>query len=123
SCRTVAGELLRGERMRKTEQAAENASGPGRGSGHNYDAVIVGASLAGCASALFLARAGARVALVEQRSDPAAYKKICSHYVQASAVPTLERLELLDPMLDAGAVRSGIRIHTPAGWILPPPDR
>src|SRR6185312_10204160 len=90
SYRTVAGELLRGERMRKTEQAAENASGPGRGSGHDYDAVIVGASLAGCASALFLARAGARVALVEQRSDPAAYKKICSHYVQASAVPTLE---------------------------------
>src|SRR6185437_10390496 len=37
--------------------------------------------------------------------------------------PKLERLELLDPMLDAGAVRSGIRIHTPAGWILPPPDR
>src|SRR5207302_8468404 len=24
---------------------------------------------------------------------------------------------------EAGAVRSGIRIHTPAGWIVPPPER
>jgi 2-polyprenyl-6-methoxyphenol hydroxylase-like FAD-dependent oxidoreductase len=85
-----------------------------------YDAVIVGASLAGCASAIMLAREGARVALVEQRPDPSAYKKICSHYIQSSAVAALERLELLQPMLDAGAVRSRVRIHTPWGWIEPP---
>jgi menaquinone-9 beta-reductase len=84
-----------------------------------YDAVIVGASLAGCASAIMLAREGARVALVEQRPDASAYKKICSHYIQSSAVATLERLELLQPMLDAGAVRSRVRLHTPWGWIEP----
>ena len=88
----------------------------------SYDAVIVGGSLAGCATAILLGRAGARVAVVEQRSDPAAYKKICSHYIQSSAVPTLERLGLLEPMMEAGAVRSGIRIHVPAGWIVPPQD-
>jgi menaquinone-9 beta-reductase len=90
--------------------------------GEDYDTVIVGASLAGCATAILLARAGSRVALVEQRSDPVAYKKMCSHYIQSSAVPTLERLELLEPMLEAGAVRSGIRINVPAGWIVPPAD-
>ena len=60
--------------------------------GGDYDAVVVGASLAGCATAILLARDGARVALVEQRPDQAAYKKICSHYIQSSAVASLERL-------------------------------
>lgn len=54
------------------------------------DAVIVGASLAGCTTAILLARAGARVALVERRPDAAAFKRICSHLIQSSAVPTLE---------------------------------
>ncbi len=88
-----------------------------------FDAVIVGASLAGSAAAVKLGRAGARVALVEQRPDPAAYKQVCSHYVQASAVPTLERLGLLQPALDAGAVRSNLRIWTGFGEIVPPHDR
>jgi len=86
----------------------------------DYDAVVVGASLAGCATAIMLGRAGARVALVEQRPEAVAYKKICSHYIQSSAVATLERLELLEPMLQAGAVRSRVRIHSPWGWIEPP---
>ena len=89
--------------------------------GQDYDAVIVGASLAGCATAIMLGRAGARVALVEQRPDVAAYKSICSHYIQSSAVPTLERLGLLEPMMQAGAVRSRVRIHTPWGWVALPP--
>src|SRR5436853_5162044 len=89
-------------------------------SAKDYDAVIVGASLAGCATAIMLGRAGARVALVEQRPDEGAYKKICSHYIQSSAVATLERLDLLEPMLQAGAVRSRVRINSPWGWIEPP---
>lgn len=88
--------------------------------GEDYDAVVVGASLAGCATAIMLARDGARVALVEQRPDPSAYKKICSHYIQSSAVASLERLGLLEPMIGAGAVRSRVRLRTPWGWIEPP---
>ena len=84
-----------------------------------FDAVIVGASLAGSATAIMLGRAGARVALVEQRPDAAAYKKVCSHYIQSSAIATLERLELLEPMLQAGAVRSRVRLHGPWGWVEP----
>jgi 2-polyprenyl-6-methoxyphenol hydroxylase-like FAD-dependent oxidoreductase len=88
--------------------------------GEDYDAVVVGASLAGCATAIMLGRAGARVALIEQRPDPSAYKKICSHYIQSSAVASLERLGLLEPMMRAGAVRSRVRLRTPWGWIDPP---
>ncbi len=94
-----------------------------RGESADYDAVIVGASLAGCATAILLGRAGARVALVEKRPDPAAFKRICSHLIQSSAVPTLERLDLLEPILAAGGVRSRNRAWTKWGWIDPPSER
>src|SRR6202030_3149972 len=93
------------------------------GSKRESDAVVVGASLAGCAAAIALAREGARVTLVDQRLEPSAFKRVCSHYIQASAVPTLERLGLLEPMLDAGAVRSRGRIWTLGAWIEPPERR
>ena len=87
----------------------------------DYDVAIVGASLAGSAAAIMLARSGARVALVEKTPDPQAYKKICTHYVQSSGVPTLERLGLIEPMMQAGALRSRIRVWTRWGTIEPPP--
>lgn len=86
----------------------------------DYDVAVVGASLAGCTTAMLLARAGARVALIEQRPDASAFKRICTHYIQSSAVPTLERLGLLEPMLEAGALRGRPRIWTRWGWINPP---
>jgi flavin-dependent dehydrogenase len=85
-----------------------------------YDAAIVGASLAGCTAAILLARAGARVALIEQRPDASAFKRICTHYIQSSGVATLERLGLLEPMLAAGALRSRGRMRTRWGWVEPP---
>lgn len=92
----------------------------GDGDRVDYDAVIVGASLAGCATAIALGRAGARVALVEKRPDPAAFKRICSHFIQASAVPTLDRLGLLEPIVGAGGMRTAMRAWTPWGWIEAP---
>ena len=89
----------------------------------SFDAVIVGGSLAGCAAATMLGRAGARVAVLEKSPDPAAFKQICSHFIQASAVPTLERMDLLEPMMAAGAIRSRFRAHVPWGWIEAPPER
>jgi 2-polyprenyl-6-methoxyphenol hydroxylase-like FAD-dependent oxidoreductase len=85
-----------------------------------YDAVIVGASLAGCATAIALGRAGVRVALVEKRPDPAAFKRTCSHFIQASAVPALGRLDLLEPIMEAGGLRTAMRAWTPWGWIQAP---
>jgi 2-polyprenyl-6-methoxyphenol hydroxylase-like FAD-dependent oxidoreductase len=88
----------------------------------DYDVAIVGASLAGCSAAILLARSGARVALIEKSPDAQAFKRICSHYIQSSGVPPLERLGLLERMMQAGAVRSRACAWTRWGWIDPPAD-
>lgn len=87
----------------------------------DHDVVIVGASLAGCTTAIMLARGGLKVALLDKRPDPAAFKRICGHFIQSSAVPTLQRLGLLEPLVQAGAVRSRLRMWTRWGVIEPPP--
>lgn len=87
-----------------------------------YDVVIVGASLAGCATAILLGRGGANVALVEKKPDPNAFKRVCGHFIQPSGVPTLERLELLDAIMSAGGVRSRVRVWARWGWIEPSSD-
>lgn len=84
-----------------------------------YDVAIVGASLSGCTAAILLGRAGARVALIEKRPDPQAFKRVCSHFIQASAVPTIERIGLYEPILEAGGLRSRFHSRTPWGWIEP----
>ncbi|HEY6461970.1 MAG TPA: NAD(P)/FAD-dependent oxidoreductase [Polyangiaceae bacterium] len=90
------------------------------GESESFDAVVVGASLAGCTAATVLARKGARVAVVDRASSPSAYKKVCTHYIQPSALPTLERLGLMDRIRDAGGVKSPIWFHTRFGWVDPP---
>jgi len=85
----------------------------------DFDVAIVGASLSGCTAAVLLSRAGARVALIEKSPDPSAFKRICSHFIQASAVPTLERLGLYEPILEAGGLRTRNHIWTRWGWIEP----
>ncbi|WP_426362233.1 NAD(P)/FAD-dependent oxidoreductase [Streptomyces sp. E-08] len=87
--------------------------------GHDYDVVISGASLAGCAAAILLARRGARVALLERRSRPTAYKALCTHSLTANATPVLEELGLLPALEKAGAVRNEARWYTRWGWIEP----
>jgi flavin-dependent dehydrogenase len=86
-----------------------------------FDAIVVGGSLAGCAAATLLGRAGARVALVEKQPDPKAFKRMCSHFIQASAVPTLERLGWLEPIYEAGGISTRVQAWTRWGWIKPPP--
>jgi flavin-dependent dehydrogenase len=88
-----------------------------------YDVAIVGASLSGCTAAILLGRAGAKVALIEKSPDPRAYKRICSHFIQASAVPTIERIGLYEPILAAGGLRSRFHSWTPWGWIEPTEER
>src|SRR5829696_7154504 len=88
----------------------------------DYDAVIVGGSLAGNTRAMLLGRAGLRVALVERQPGPDAFKRVCSHFIQASGVPPLERLGLLDSIIAAGGVRSRIQAWTQWGWLKAPAD-
>ncbi len=88
-----------------------------------YDVAIVGASIAGCAAAMLLARKGARVALIERDADPDAYKKLCTHYVQACATPTIQRLGLAEAIEKAGAIRNDADFYTRWGWIRAPREQ
>jgi menaquinone-9 beta-reductase len=88
----------------------------------SYDAVIVGASLAGSTAAAFLGRQGARVALVERSTDPNHYKRACTHFIQAHATPTLERLGLAERIEEAGGIRNSGQFYTRWGTIRPELD-
>jgi menaquinone-9 beta-reductase len=85
----------------------------------DYDVAIVGASIAGSTAATLLGRQGARVALIESHSDPGAYKRMCTHFIQASASPTIERLGLSEKFREAGARQTDTNIWTRYGWISP----
>jgi menaquinone-9 beta-reductase len=83
----------------------------------DYDVAVVGASIAGCSTATFLARQGATVALIESHSDPQAFKRMCTHFIQASASPTIARLGIEDALREAHARRTDTNIWTRYGWI------
>jgi flavin-dependent dehydrogenase len=74
--------------------------------GAGFDVVVVGASIGGCSAARLFALAGARVALIERRPNPEAYKVVCTHQILSSAVPTIERLGLAALIEARGAVRT-----------------
>lgn len=84
--------------------------------------MVVGGSLAGCSAASFLARRGARVAIVDRRAKVEDYKRACTHFIQPGATPTLQRLGLAERIEAAGGVRNGADIWTRYGWIEPRPD-
>jgi flavin-dependent dehydrogenase/pimeloyl-ACP methyl ester carboxylesterase len=86
---------------------------------YDYDVAVVGASIAGCTVATLLGRAGARVALLERRPDAASYKTMCTHFIQASATPTIERLGLAQPIEAAGGIRNGVEVWSRFGWNKP----
>ncbi|WP_327303741.1 NAD(P)/FAD-dependent oxidoreductase [Streptomyces sp. NBC_01298] len=88
---------------------------------HDYDVVISGAGLAGSAAAILLARRGVRVALLERRSAPEAYKVLCTHSMTANAHPVLAELGLVPALEKAGAMRNTARWYTRWGWIEPKP--
>lgn len=82
-----------------------------------FDVVVVGASLAGCTTATLFARQGLNVALVERHAPASAFKQLCTHYIQACALPVLRQLGLDRLIEAAGGVRNALEIHTPHGWI------
>lgn len=65
-----------------------------------YDAVIVGARVAGASTALLLARAGARVALVDRSSIGT--DRLCAHALTRAGVMQLSRWGLLAELIAAG---------------------
>lgn len=85
-----------------------------------YDVVVVGSGPAGCTVATLLGRVGLRVALVESHRDPAYHKRLCTHFIQSSALPVLERLGVTAAMDAAGAVRNRGSMWTRYGWVREP---
>jgi flavin-dependent dehydrogenase len=85
----------------------------------DYDVAIIGASTAGCTAARLFAQRGARVALIERRPAIDAYKTVCTHFIQSSATPTIEKLGLA-PLIEArGAVHNSIDLWArDSGWIV-----
>src|SRR4029453_2727925 len=59
-----------------------------------YDAVVIGGGPAGSATALMLARAGWKVAIVEKSQYPR--PKVCGEFISASTFPLLAELGLLE---------------------------
>lgn len=86
-----------------------------------YDAVVVGGSVAGCTAATFLGRQGARVALLERSPKEDAYKVVCTHAIQPSGTGTLRRLGLVESIEAAGGVRNHADFWTRRGWVSPRP--
>ncbi|MER6030926.1 NAD(P)/FAD-dependent oxidoreductase [Streptomyces sp. NPDC001851] len=87
-----------------------------------YDVIINGGSVAGCTAAILYAQRGARVALLERRSDPSAHKILCTHYIQASAYPVMAATGLAEQLEKAGAIANTAHYWTRWGWIRPPHD-
>ena len=77
-----------------------------------YDVIIVGARVAGSATAMLLARAGLRVLVVDRATFPS--DTLSTHQVQLPGVARLARWGLLDAILDAGtpATRT-VAFHQP----------
>jgi 2-polyprenyl-6-methoxyphenol hydroxylase-like FAD-dependent oxidoreductase len=75
--------------------AQEAAMGTGR-----YDVIVVGARVAGAATAMLIARQGLRVLAVDRASFPS--DTISSHQLQVPGVALLHRWGLLDRLTSAG---------------------
>src|SRR6202161_4231149 len=69
----------------------------------NFDAIIVGARVAGSAAAILLARDGLRVLLVDKDSFPS--DRLSTHIVLSGGAKVLERMGVLEMLERAGGVR------------------
>jgi 2-polyprenyl-6-methoxyphenol hydroxylase-like FAD-dependent oxidoreductase len=88
-----------------------------------FDVAVVGASIGGCTAARLYGLAGLRVALIERRPDPAAYKVTCTHAILSSAVPTMQRVGIASLIEARGAVRTHPAAWSPyGGWMKFPTD-
>src|SRR5215471_11626589 len=69
-----------------------------------YDVIIVGARVAGSATALLLARLGARVLVLDRATFPS--DTLSTHQVQVPGIARLNRWGVLDAVLAAGTPKT-----------------
>ena len=78
-----------------------------------FDVLIVGAGPAGAIAAIVLARAGARVLLVDRARFPR--HKLCGDTLNPGALRLLRALKLLEPVARAGMPLRGMRVTGEGG--------
>lgn len=81
------------------------------------DVLVTGGSIAGCIAALCFAQQGLSVTVIEKKRAADSYKRLCTHFIQPSALPVLKRLGLDKRIEAAGGMRNKADIWTSAGWI------
>jgi flavin-dependent dehydrogenase len=80
----------------------------------DYDVIVVGAGVAGSASAIFLGREGRRVLLLDRATFPR--HKVCGEGIMPSGVAILEALGVLPAILEQGGAHvQGLRFRSRAG--------
>ena len=80
----------------------------------SYDALVIGGGLAGCSTALQLARRGHSVLLAEQSTYPR--HKLCGEFLSPEAQSSFRRLGVLEAAHDAGAATiRQTRLTAPSG--------
>lgn len=84
-----------------------------------YDVVIVGGSASGAASGILLRKLGLSVRIIEKLPSASSYKKLCTHFIQPSAVPVLHQLGMAHLAEQGSSVRTRATFITPAGVIDP----
>ncbi len=83
----------------------------------DFDVVVVGSGPAGCTAAIMFGRNGLRVALLEAHRDVNHYKRLCTHSIRSSALPTIRRLGLDTAFDDLGGVHQREKAWTRFGWV------
>jgi flavin-dependent dehydrogenase len=83
-----------------------------------FDVVVVGGSIAGCATAIRFSQLGYRVAVFDKKEmDDQSYKRLCTHFIQPHAVPILAELGLAHLCEPTRSVSTKAVFVTPGGMI------
>ncbi len=86
-----------------------------------WDAIVIGAGVAGASAGILLARAGLRVLLIDAKAFPR--EKVCGGCLNRRAQMSLQRIGVLDRLIECGAVpitELHLRLpHDQVTWAMP----
>ena len=71
-----------------------------------FDVIVVGAGVGGATASVLLARQGLKVLVIDRKRGGEDYKRVCTTFIQRSALPTIRKLGLKDRLDAAGAVQN-----------------